>query len=568
MRGARVNALSSVLRTLGLALPFLLALLAVQKRVHMDDAAFLRVAEHVRSVPWDPYGFEWTYLGEPTSALVGMPHPPLWPALLAVGLELADGHLIGPRLIAVACAWLAALALLFPSSGCPIRLLWFAVLSPVFLVLSHNLMSDVAALTFGLLGLSLAHAAERRGSLLRFFLAGLALAAASGVRYVYLALPFCFLVFPTRHGRRNLVRACLILPAVWVFAFLQWNVFVSHGITHLEAILNHVRPEGRHAPELHALATLGYLGILAPAHVLLLPQGRGRWIVLMLALAGAACTHLALSRSSAVHGIQYDDLHVGLAFSLYACGGSLLGTLMTACGWRDPKARFALCLTLFACVTVVATPKGEARYVLPFILPLVELARARLAQVRLARAVPVLSLQALIALSMVLTDVRASRAYENVVHALPRTALATGRPGFVRGELGFRHVLEWRGYRYLSATDESPLARRFPPALRTGDPRCPHGMRGVSRQRWRRARSRCSRSRTRGLCACIRLTREPGSMATPPVCCRLPSPERHTIAFTWCACWKSVASSTSRKPSCTASTRASPRGNRTSRSRP
>ncbi|MBL8900542.1 MAG: glycosyltransferase family 39 protein [Planctomycetes bacterium] len=432
----------------------LLGLVGLWKPVHMDDAAFVRVAQQMRVAPGDPYGFTWSYLGEPTSAVVGLPHPPLWPGALAFALELGGENSFALHLPSILAVLLLALGLWrwFPQPS-ERRLRWAILTSPVLVVLAQSLMSDVPALALGVLGLGSFARAERERSFRGALGAGCWLACAGLTRYAALAFavfPLAQLVrpgaAPRAAGQRSRALAAGALPIASALLFQAWFA-ARYGASHFELLASYVRFEDLRAPELRVIAFLPALAVALPASIAVLGAPLGRRAAGAALLVGALLGACGAWRSSAVHGIAYDVPHLALLCALAAVGTALPIAAFRA--RRNFAERALLGAALLA--LLAAAPAGAARYALPLALLCAVALRAELARLRPAFWRAALALQIALAAGLALADLRAARSARACYRAAAALAEHRGGRLWVRGELGLRYELARAGAHYLDA---------------------------------------------------------------------------------------------------------------------
>ena len=170
-----------------------LALLApfLAKPVHIDDAFFLAIAEHIRLFPFDPYGFDYNWAGTPAAVWDEMKNPPAvfygQALLLALGITGERGLHAVFALFAVA-ATQATYALARRVTRTPLEAGLLLAVVPAFWVSATSLMIDVpliAAMTAALLALVVAQERDAVGWSL---VSGLCAAFAVGAKYFGLAI--------------------------------------------------------------------------------------------------------------------------------------------------------------------------------------------------------------------------------------------------------------------------------------------------------------------------------------------------------------------------------------------
>lgn len=443
------------------------ALVGAAKPVHMDDAAFLRVAQQMRAHPGDPYGFAWSYLGEATPAAVGMPHPPLWPGALALALAWGGENALALHVPSAIAALALALGLVrwLPRAE-ERRARWLIALSPVLAVSLQSSMSDAPALALGVLGLGTLAQAQRRASCGGALRAGLYLAAAGLTRYAalaFLAAPLAVALGPAREPRGGGERGRALLSALVplaVAALFQLWFAARYGATHWASLAGYVRFEELRAPELRVLAFLPALAVAAPAALAaLVGPLRRRAAVALLAVGACAGAYGAL-RSSAVHGIAYDAPHWALLLALTTCGLAL--PIAAARASRTAGERALLAAVALA--LLAAAPAGAARYALPLALCCVVALRAPLAALSTRAFGAALAAQLVLLAALSAADLRAARRASELYAAAADSFATEPAAPWVRGELGLRYELERRGARYLDAHERGvhagePLVR-------------------------------------------------------------------------------------------------------------
>ena len=222
----------------------LLALLAaiacafnLTKPVHMDDTAYLKMAEHIVQQPLRPMSFELNWGNESRPAFDEMNQPPLFFYVLALSLQVfRPAELAGHVTVAVASGLAVLLCFGVARRVAPDTALLITAactLGPAFLP-AQNIMTDVPVLTCWLAAVCfLLRAGETRTPDRDYALAGLATAAACLIKYTSLGLlgAFAGVLIGRRHWRGFWA---LAIPLAGLGAWSIWNYEV-YGRAHLMA---------------------------------------------------------------------------------------------------------------------------------------------------------------------------------------------------------------------------------------------------------------------------------------------------------------------------------------------
>ena len=204
---SRLQLLLAFALSLAFALPFL------DKPVHQDDWAYLRVAELLAENPDDILAETTTYQGGTISAGEGILHGPVWIHTLnlciAMGGDLDTAvrlaHWISALCLALLGLSLASLAGRYGLQ--PLATALLVTLSPVPLVLAGNLMTDLPMLACFSASLALGVRGLERGSLRTLLAAGLVGAVAALIRYHGLAVLPMLLALPLAWPRSRFAEA-------------------------------------------------------------------------------------------------------------------------------------------------------------------------------------------------------------------------------------------------------------------------------------------------------------------------------------------------------------------------
>ena len=459
----------------------LLAVLSVPfwgKAFHIDDAFFLAVAENVRRDPLRPFAGAaalddidrrvFGRLGTAPNTFETLSHPPLVPCVIAAVAAAGGGAREWPEHAAFfGFALLAAcsqyqLARRFTSRP------WVAALclvsSPIFLVSSHSLMTDVPALALSLAALAAFVRGSDAGHTGQLLLAGLLAGLALLTRYVafgLLPLGVAYVVLKRRPARKAAL-ALLPMAAVWgAWCVQNW---LTQGTLHLAASLRHyVEYYGSGAfagSELaaRAISDLSALGGAAFAFVpLLLAAGRRSVAVFAACLAAAAA--LCGADVFGLEDLRDYSVNQRIALSLSFGAGAFLLCEATRRSWSASRDAAFLWLWLAGgCLaSVCLLPFGAARYMLPVLPPLALILSSPQPGLPGRRPLWVgLSFAVTMVLGGMLAaaDAEFAAVYRRAARELP-AASGGGRVWFI-ADWGFRYYMERDGHRYLLSTDQSP----------------------------------------------------------------------------------------------------------------
>jgi 4-amino-4-deoxy-L-arabinose transferase-like glycosyltransferase len=212
------------LLTLALLLPF------AGKAFHIDDPLFVWAGHHMRTHPFDPYGFEVNWYGSAMHMVDVTKNPPfacVYIALLSSIFGEREFWLHVGFLAQAIAAILGTYSLAQRFCQQPFFVAFAALLTPVFLVSSTTLMCDTLMLAFWIWAMVWWLRALETNELVSFILAGLLLGACALTKYFGIALLpllFFYSLFKTRGLGLWLVYllipvAILALYQCWVLSF-------------------------------------------------------------------------------------------------------------------------------------------------------------------------------------------------------------------------------------------------------------------------------------------------------------------------------------------------------------
>jgi hypothetical protein len=432
------------------ATAMLLTLPFVSRAFHIDDAAYVELAEGGPAL--DERDREvFAAEGRPPDARVAMSHPPLVPALIAAGARLAGGVREVPQHLAFAAfPVLAAVSLyrlaahLVPDPSWPALLV---VTSPVFVLSGQGLMTDMPMLALSLASLAALAEAVSLGRFPWAFVSGVAAGLAILTRYLALGLlPLLFVLELTlrRQARAAAAAAGVAAAIAGGWALHDW---AHHGGVHLlDAGHHYFRYYAGdaftvHGTALKALSDTAAIGGALLAPLLLSSVERPRAALASLAAGGLVSFAKPLPELAYYTAFQSAELALFLGAGLFALALALTRA-------RPPAHPFLILWAAGALLTaVLLLPFGASRYVLPALVPLALLAFGP----RPARWAAAVAMNVALSLALSVVDWTHADAYR----AFARSFHPAGRTWFV-GEWGFRHYMRREGHRYLGAHDASP----------------------------------------------------------------------------------------------------------------
>ncbi len=471
----------------------------IDQPFHMDDNFYMDMARNVPAKPAFPNDLAYVFEGRRLPDMGSHSHPPSQTYFLALLQSLwgeGDGVEWVYHTFALAFPLLAVGSMYFLSARFVQRPLWPALamaVSPLFLVMQHNLMTDVATLSYWLAAItSFLWAVERRSRLL-FFVSALFHLAALWTSYPSFILTlllgwYCVRAGKIREGWWSLAAPPLAMFSWLLMTSLHYDRFILWDtIGYLES-----RDFGSlSSVGVKLLAVMQYQGwlIVFPLFMMITLSWyfRGRLLALGLLASAYLCQFLVADYSILEKAI----FTVGLVSGAIAVFSMAHGALA---GWRAPmespagKARdrgkeewlfvsvwylmvFASCLLVFT--------DGSARYTLPLVPPVLiglfarlearEVAAYRLAgrgrtvfrifPVTFPRMSPAMMAAGILVTNLALglalsfADLEFARVYPRMARAI-RAELPIDR-AYYGGEWGFRYYMGRSGMRQLPIDESS-----------------------------------------------------------------------------------------------------------------
>lgn len=224
-------------------------LLFAQKPFHIDDSAFIEIAQNILEYPLDPFhgsialvdhDYEiFKRLGKTPNTFESMSHPPLVPYLMAAVIKLRGSvdefalHLVFLIFPLMACISGFYIAERFTNS--PFVAVLLLVTCPIFMVNAQNLMTDIPALGLNLCSLALFIYSVEHERIPFAVLAGILGGLSALTRYPGLMMPFLLVIYSimTRKGLRLSIIAGI--AAAGVFGIWLIENFAIYSTPHIWA---------------------------------------------------------------------------------------------------------------------------------------------------------------------------------------------------------------------------------------------------------------------------------------------------------------------------------------------
>jgi len=187
------------------------------KAFHIDDPMYIWAGKRIHVTPLDPYGLEVNWYGFQMRMSEVNKNPPLTSYYMA-GIAWFFGW--GERVLHIAFLLPAIIVIigtyLLAERLCrrPLLAAFCALFTPVFLVSSTNVMSDVLMLAFWMMAAHLWFAGLERGSAWRLLLSAFLVALSALAKYYGMALVPLLLIYTVAKQRRlTWALACFLVPA-------------------------------------------------------------------------------------------------------------------------------------------------------------------------------------------------------------------------------------------------------------------------------------------------------------------------------------------------------------------
>ncbi|HSE40490.1 MAG TPA: glycosyltransferase family 39 protein [Acidobacteriota bacterium] len=474
-------------KSLGWVLAITIAplLLFIQKPFHIDDSAFLEVAENILQHPLDPFHGTVALVdqdyrvfhmkGVEPNTFESMSHPPLVPYVMAAVIKAWRGisevplhtvFMIFPILAAISSF---SIAERFTKNARAAAL--FLVASPIFMVNAQNLMTDVPM--FALVQCSIAFFVygtdQKKISLL--ILAGLFAGLGMLTRYVaFLTIPV-FFAYAYLHEQKSKPALISTFCAFVIFSIWLIENIVLYGYAHITASYSFYKSfysENHYSNLIKAVCDVAALGGLSIpfAFVCGFNQRKNLKLTLLCALIASAILLLTL-RAGSSYLIGYSRVKLWLLFLFSSAGCYLLiaaiQSFIRSVQWKQGLAVVSqdqmflfIWFAVTFCAAIFVLPFGTARYVLPALFPLILILIGSLNEVSIKNKFTTICILCTFAGSILISfaDLEFALTYKTFAKNI-REMYGTERIWFI-GEWGFRYYMKKEGAKYLLSNDRSP----------------------------------------------------------------------------------------------------------------
>lgn len=304
-------------------LPLALLLPFAASAFRIDDPLFIWVAQQIQAHPLDPYGFTVNWYGWPSPMSEVLQNPPLAAYFLALAAALLGWSETALHLAFLLPALAAALGIYRLATrlcAAPLLAAWIALLSPVFLLSSMTVMSDIAMLALWLWAVNLwiIGLDERRETALLASAALTGLAALT--KYFAIALVPLLLVYALARRRRLERWALYLLLPVLLLAGYQWWTGRLYGSGMFLNAAAYASTYGREYGRFSAFGTaiaFAFLGGCTASTLLFAPRlWPRRWLLAGLLAAGVLTA--AVYSSGALAGFAHIRMTPASLLSLSA----------------------------------------------------------------------------------------------------------------------------------------------------------------------------------------------------------------------------------------------------------
>jgi len=455
---------------------------------HMDDNFYMDMARNALKKPLYPNDTPYVFDGFSVQDMGSHSHPPLQTYFLAAVLHFA-GEGPGKEWIYHTCdlvyALLAVASMYFLSARLVARPLWPSVAlacCPLFMVMQHNLMTDLPTLSFWLASVTAFVWAVDSGSRGLYLASSVFQFFAMFVSYHSVALAPLLGFYQIRKKGRPAGWAALAAPVTVMALWFALSSFHYHRFL-LSGTADYLQLREWNALSVlgsKLLALLEYQGwlILFPASLLYLfaraLSGR------LIALASVGAAYCAWAIAPSYRGLDKLIFIVGLVTGVFVLG-HMAG--LAASTWKrfhshpqfDRVEAEFLSLWYFGVVAIslFAFTEGSARYIMPLIPPVlivffrrlelmeIEEYRKSSRAVLTAAVVANGSLALSVAWGLILSraDLEAARVYPPLARAF--AGIADGMPAYYAGEWGFRYYMSQAGIKQLPRDDSAVRGGSF-----------------------------------------------------------------------------------------------------------
>jgi 4-amino-4-deoxy-L-arabinose transferase-like glycosyltransferase len=462
-------------------------LLFIHKPFHIDDSAFLEVAENILKHPFDPYHGAIALVdndyhvfrtnGIEPNTFESMSHPPLVSYVMAVVIKLfgrvSEIPLHAVFMIFPIAAAIAAFSLAERFTKVPRTAALFLVASPIFIVNAQNLMTDVPMLAFTLGSIAFfVHGVDKQR--ISFLIAAGVLAGLAALtRYVGpLTIPifFAYALLNEKGSKPALIST---LCAFAVFAIWLVQNFAVYGTAHLTASYSFYKffyaqhQKTNLVKSVCDFSALGGLSLLCAIFIASLRKKNSTISIFSALAASLILLWLLKTRSAYLVGyttLMLYTLCLFLSAGLYLIAEALDGVIQNTKRKKtgsEPTEDILFLFIWFSLSLLSALfmlPFGTARYMLPSLFPLLLILFAGMdLETQKTKSVWLnLCIVGTFIGSIVISfaDFEYALTYKTFARNA-REIYRTERLWFI-GEWGFRYYMKEVGANYLLSNDLSP----------------------------------------------------------------------------------------------------------------
>jgi len=455
---------------------------------HMDDSFYMDMARNALKDPFFPNDTPYVFDGFSFQDMGSHSDPPLQTYFLAAILRLA-GEGPGREWIYHTCdllyALLAVASMYFLSARLVARPLWPSVAlacCPLFMVMQHNLMTDLPTLAFWLASIAAFVWAVNSGSGGLYLASSFFQFSAMFVSYQSVALTPLLGFYQLRKKGRPAGWAALAAPVAVMALWFTLSSFHYHRFL-LSGTVDYMQLRDWNslaALGSKLLALLEYQGwlILFPASLLhVFARGlRGR----LIALVSVCSIYFAWAIVPSYRGLDKAIFIVGLTTGVFVLGRM---AYLLATTWKRFQSQPEFCraetefLSLWyfgmIAISLFAFTEGSARYIMPLIPPVLIVFFRQLELLETeeyrkpSRSVPSAAVAANASLALSLAwglilshaDLEAARVYPPLARSF--AGMVDGMPAYYAGEWGFRYYMSQAGIKQLPRDDTAVRGGSF-----------------------------------------------------------------------------------------------------------
>ncbi|MCK4353174.1 glycosyltransferase family 39 protein [candidate division WOR-3 bacterium] len=449
----------------------------VNKAFHIDDGVFLDTAKEIRQHPLYPYSAFTKGYGVQFNRFEDMPHPPLFMYLLSIFLlnKISEPLLHIFSFLFAILAGVSAYFLAKRFTRQPLFTTLLFISSPMFIISSHNIMTDMPALALCLASITAFIYGMEKNDTKALVLASILIGVASLIRYISLILFPLLLVYSILYRKS-------FLKTLWVLlgSFLIFSIWPIQNLLFYKKFLLFASGDYVFSPGSFKMLSILRRGTSDLASI-------GGATVFPIFLIGIYLRNLkgkivylftALGSIFAMFALRIGNYAIGQKFLLFLFLS--IGIFITYKFFKriivsQSQKTDAVFLTFWYIIvlllTIIAFPFGCARYMLPLLFPLIiifinevdEIFQNKQKVFCIVCGIGI-SLTFITGIVIALSDYEYAGVYRKFVKESRITNyLPDGRQAgesrfttwFV-GEWGFRYYMEREGYSYLLSSDNSP----------------------------------------------------------------------------------------------------------------